>query len=120
MVLSEIMQKMSRIFVFVYQVYQYLLSATSTANLAQDSDELPLPLSSVYGSVRGEPEFTNCTPGFTGTLDYIFFSSPSGDIKPVSYLQLPQSESLDVIGGLPNHYHPSDHLPIGTEFELLQ
>ncbi|KAL3651007.1 hypothetical protein CASFOL_007410 [Castilleja foliolosa] len=83
-----------------------------------DDDDLPIPLSSVYAYTKGEPEFTNCTPGFTGTLDYILFS-PSRDIKPVSYLELPSSESSDMSGGLPNYFHPSDHLPIGAEFEVL-
>ncbi|KAK4490868.1 hypothetical protein RD792_001583 [Penstemon davidsonii] len=98
------------------QVYQYLVSGTSLAG-PESADDLPMPLSSVYAFTRGEPEFTNCTPGFTGTLDYILFS-PCGDLTPVSYLDLPGSESSDVIGGLPNYYHPSDHLPIGAEFEV--
>lgn len=81
-------------------------------------DKLPIPLSSVYGFIGGEPEFTNCTPGFTGTLDYILFT-PAGDVKPCSYLELPAVDSPDVDGGLPNYYHPSDHLPIGVEFEVV-
>ncbi|CDP15692.1 unnamed protein product [Coffea canephora] len=102
------------------QVYQYLVSGSSLPeHLPESSDDQPLPLSSVYAYTREEPHFTNCTPGFTGTLDYILFS-PTGDVKPVSFLELPESESPDVIGGLPNHYHPSDHLPIGAEFEVLQ
>lgn len=105
--------------IFLFQVYQYLVSATSSGDAAEGCDDLPLSLCSYYASTRGEPHFTNCTPGFTGTLDYIFFS-PSGDIKPVSYLELPEPEASDVIGGLPNYYHPSDHLPIGAEFEVLQ
>lgn len=80
--------------------------------------KLPIPLSSVYGFIGGEPEFTNCTPGFTGTLDYILFT-PAGDVKPCSYLELPGVDSPDVDGGLPNYYHPSDHLPIGVEFEVV-
>ncbi|GER39814.1 glucose-repressible alcohol dehydrogenasetranscriptional effector [Striga asiatica] len=99
------------------QVYQYLVSGTNSME-PEAVDDKPIPLSSVYAYTKGEPEFTNCTPGFTDTLDYILFS-PSDDIKPVSYLELPSSESSDVIGGLPNYFHPSDHLPIGAEFEVL-
>lgn len=80
-------------------------------------EDLPIPLCSTYAYTRGEPPFTNCTPGFTGTLDYIFFS-PSDHIKPVSFLELPGPDSSDVDGGLPNLFHPSDHLPIGVEFEI--
>ncbi|KAK0604047.1 hypothetical protein LWI29_011520 [Acer saccharum] len=79
----------------------------------------PIPLCSVYALVKGrEPKFTNCQPEFKDTLDYIFFS-PSGLITPVSVLELPDSTtSADVIGGLPNFYHPSDHLPLAAEFEI--
>ena len=80
-------------------------------------DDARIPLCSAYNFTRGEPKFTNCTPDFTDTLDYIFFS-PSDFIKPVSLLELPESNSSDVVGGLPNWSHPSDHLPIGAEFEI--
>ncbi|XP_078446259.1 carbon catabolite repressor protein 4 homolog 4-like isoform X2 [Wolffia australiana] len=77
--------------------------------------ELPVQLCSLYASAGGEPAFTNCTPGFTGTIDYIFFS---GLLSPVTLLQVPTVESPDIVGGLPNSYHPSDHLPIGGDFVL--
>ena len=80
-------------------------------------EELPIPLCSVYASTRGEPPFTNYTPGFTGTLDYILFC-PSDHIKPISFLELPASDAADIVGGLPNYSYPSDHLPIGAEFEI--
>ncbi|KAI4372173.1 hypothetical protein MLD38_010442 [Melastoma candidum] len=99
------------------KVYNYLVSGDTSAMASQCLEGLPLPLRSVYACTRGEPMFTNCTPGFTGTLDYIFFC-PSFYIKPVGFLELPEGDSEDVIGGLPNHYHPSDHLPIGAEFEV--
>lgn len=101
------------------KVYQYLISGSSTlVPAAERSEDLPIPLSSVYAYTRGEPQFTNCTPGFTGTLDYIFFT-PAGEIQPVGFLELPEAESPDVNGGLPNYFHPSDHLPIGAEFLLV-
>ncbi|KAM2020303.1 hypothetical protein EV2_023790 [Malus domestica] len=100
------------------KVYQYLISGnTSSAPTMDILEDLPIPLCSTYAYTRGEPQFTNCTPGFTGTLDYIFFS-PSDHIKPVSFLELPGPDSSDVDGGLPNLFHPSDHLPIGVEFEI--
>ncbi|XP_021768386.1 carbon catabolite repressor protein 4 homolog 4-like isoform X1 [Chenopodium quinoa] len=100
------------------QVYNYLISGSSSSeSRVECPDELPIPLSSVYACTRGEPAFTNCTPGFTGTLDYIFFS-PSGCIQPVSFLELPDEDSPSVAGGLPNYQHPSDHLPIGAEFQV--
>lgn len=102
------------------KVYEYLVSgSSSSASLAECLDELPIPLCSVYGSTRGEPPFTNCTPDFTNTLDYIFFV-PDDQIKPLSFLELPEANSPNVLGGLPNYYHPSDHLPIGAEFEITR
>ncbi|WJX61466.1 poly(A)-specific ribonuclease [Trifolium repens] len=99
-------------------VYQYLISGNPSSELTTDYvEERPIPLSSVYASTKGEPPFTNYTPGFTGTLDYILFL-PSDYIKPISYLELPDSEAADIVGGLPNFSHPSDHLPIGAEFEI--
>ncbi|KAF7828475.1 carbon catabolite repressor protein 4-like protein 4 isoform X1 [Senna tora] len=101
-------------------VYQYLTSGNpSSPSMPECSEELPIPLCSVYACTRGEPAFTNCTPGFTGTLDYILFS-PSDHLKPISFLELPDSDSPDVEGGLPNYFHPSDHLPIGAEFEIAK
>ncbi|CAK7355913.1 unnamed protein product [Dovyalis caffra] len=105
---------------FEVVVYQYLVSGNSPSNLQVEClDELPIPLCSVYSSTRGEPPFTNYTPDFTNTLDYIFFL-PDDQIKPVSFLELPEANSPDVLGGLPNYYHPSDHLPIGAEFEIAR
>ncbi|KAG5389025.1 hypothetical protein IGI04_030566 [Brassica rapa subsp. trilocularis] len=99
-------------------VYSYLVSGyKKPAETIEEEEVAPIPMCSVYEVTRGEPKFTNCTPGFTNTLDYIFFS-PSDFIKPVSILQLPEPESPDVVGFLPNDHHPSDHLPIGAEFEI--
>uniref|UniRef100_A0A0D9WG34 Endonuclease/exonuclease/phosphatase domain-containing protein n=1 Tax=Leersia perrieri TaxID=77586 RepID=A0A0D9WG34_9ORYZ len=95
------------------KVYNYIVSANSEC-----TDEVPIKLRSLYAANGGEPEFTNCTPGFTGTLDYIFLSDGSS-VKPTSLLRLPRGDSVDVEGGLPNFQHPSDHLPIGADFQVL-
>lgn len=89
------------------QVYQFLVDGS----LVNDA------LCSLYSYVGGEPAFTTHTPGFTGTLDYIFFSA-SGKLKPIGFLELPGRDSPDIIGGLPNFHHPSDHLPMAAEFRL--
>lgn len=102
------------------KVYQYLtLRCPKSATLVECIEEHPIPLCSVHASTRGEPRFTNCTPDFTDTLDYIFFS-PSDRIKPVSILELQDADSPSVVGCLPNYYHPSDHIPIGAEFEITK
>uniref|UniRef100_A0ACD5TGU8 Uncharacterized protein n=1 Tax=Avena sativa TaxID=4498 RepID=A0ACD5TGU8_AVESA len=96
------------------KVYNYLVSGNSESK----DDEPPINLCSLYAANGGEPEYTNYTPGFTGTLDYIFLSDGSS-IKPTSLLRLPRGDSADVEGGLPNFHHPSDHLPIGADFQVL-
>ncbi|KAK2641667.1 hypothetical protein Ddye_023430 [Dipteronia dyeriana] len=111
-------------------VYQYLISSHPDSKLWIENNEAgtevesfeepaPMPLGSVYAVANGrEPKFTNCKPEFKNTLDYIFFS-PSRLITLISVLNLPDSiKSADVIGGLPNFYHPSDHLPVAAEFEI--
>ncbi|XP_057448796.1 carbon catabolite repressor protein 4 homolog 4 isoform X2 [Lotus japonicus] len=102
------------------KVYQCLISGNPSSGLLPDCiEKAPIPLCSAYASTRGEPPFTNYTPGFTGTLDHILFC-PSDHIKPISYLELPDSDATDIAGGLPNFSHPSDHLPIGAEFEIIK
>ncbi|KAE8813284.1 carbon catabolite repressor protein 44-like [Hordeum vulgare] len=96
------------------KVYNYLVSASS-----ESTDEAHIKLCSLYAANGGEPEFTNCTPGFTGTLDYIFLSG-GNSIEPTTLLRIPRGGSPDVEGGLPNFHHPSDHLPIGADFQLLR
>ncbi|KAH7429869.1 hypothetical protein KP509_09G069400 [Ceratopteris richardii] len=103
------------------QVYSYLISAEGSTmdnpgvslSMEQKSEKC-MPLYSLYASFKDEPDFTNFTPEFTGTIDYIFFSS-FDIIKPSSLLVVPSAESEDLKGGLPNQSHPSDHLPIGAD-----
>ncbi|CAK9854912.1 unnamed protein product [Sphagnum jensenii] len=78
----------------------------------------PLPLVSLYGLVQGVHPNTNVTPGFTGPIDYIFFY-PSDCLQPRSLLALPLPGAPDIQGGLPNHTHPSDHLPIGADLAVF-
>ncbi|OAE26693.1 hypothetical protein AXG93_3582s1060 [Marchantia polymorpha subsp. ruderalis] len=81
------------------------------------SSKFPLPTVSLYAYADEEPPFTNYTVTFVGTLDYILFV-PSERLKPRTLLALPKPGALEVLGGLPNHNHPSDHLPIGCDFGL--
>ncbi|KAL3694475.1 hypothetical protein R1sor_008126 [Riccia sorocarpa] len=79
--------------------------------------EFPLPAVSLYAYADEEPAFTNYTHDFVGTLDYILFV-PCERLKPRTLLALPPPGAIEVTGGLPNHHHPSDHLPIGCDFGL--
>eukprot|EP01018_Ginkgo_biloba_P008048 Gb_28232 [translate_table: standard] len=107
------------------EVYQYITSGTTPcekgssciANVLEAPEDRRIALRSLYEYIGGEPPFTNYTPGFTGTLDYILFSV-SDHLEPISFLKLPSVDSPDIVGGLPNNHHPSDHLPIGADFEI--
>ncbi|TMW65037.1 hypothetical protein Poli38472_009204 [Pythium oligandrum] len=69
----------------------------------------------------GEPEFTNVNglrndesnqqvPNFIGTLDYIFYKSPS--LEPVSLLEIMSRAEATKERSLPSLFSPSDHLPL--------
>eukprot|EP00249_Psilotum_nudum_P005767 c19190_g1_i1 orf=281-1489(-) len=109
------------------KVYNYLTSGSEERLLPNVSEGIdfnalpercPLALYSLYAFVKEEPVFTNFTPDFTGTLDYLFFSSLD-HLRPKSVLELPLPSSPDICNGLPNYNHPSDHLPIGGDFSLF-
>lgn len=74
-----------------------------------------LPLASSYAAVlHREPEFTNFTEKFQGTLDYVFFTRDS--LQPLRVLGLPDRALLTAQVALPNEVFPSDHLALCTEF----
>lgn len=56
--------------------------------------------------------YTNYTPFFTATLDWIFYESDILDVREV--VPLPQEEELRVgdVPGIPNIFNPSDHLAL--------
>ena len=74
----------------------------------------PMPLTSAYGSILGgEPLFTNFTPGFIGTLDYIFGNA---FVHPRRVLMLPSEDDVRKDGFIPAGRHPSDHLYLLARF----
>lgn len=59
----------------------------------------------------GNPPFTNFTPGFTDTLDYIFGDAET--IEPISHAPYPDESVLrSSTPGIPNKGYPSDHIAI--------
>jgi CCR4-NOT transcription complex subunit 6 len=74
------------------------------------------PLRSAYAAADAcgaEPAFTNLTPTFSGTLDYLL-STP--DVALHAVLAVPPRESLGE--GLPSALIPSDHLPLLAVYSL--
>ena len=66
-----------------------------------------LPLGSAYATVAGaEPEFTNYTMGFRGTLDYIWFDQTM--LRCAAVATIPTVDALTRAGdALPNPQYPS-------------
>ena len=104
------------LFAHFRQVYEYLNSDKIPLmwplTLRYSEEETGFELRSGYGFTKGELRFTKYVPGFAETVDYVFFT-PSKSISPVKLLDSP-----DDMDFLPNKSHPSDHLPIGAEFEI--
>ena len=84
------------------------LPASEVHALLTRPDGAP-PLRSAYAAAAGaEPAYTNLTPDFTGTLDYLLVTP---DVSVLAALETP-GPGLGT--GLPDATHPSDHLPLAA------
>ncbi|CAO3639452.1 unnamed protein product [Cunninghamella echinulata] len=75
----------------------------------------PYSLKSAYANFK-DLKFTNLTPGFTGILDYIWYTSNTVD--SLSLLGPIDNSYLSKIVGFPNAHFPSDHIPIAAELKI--
>ncbi|KAK5018132.1 Glucose-repressible alcohol dehydrogenase transcriptional effector [Cryomyces antarcticus] len=75
----------------------------------------PFSLKSSYSNI-GELPFTNYTPGFTGVIDYIWYSSNA--FQATGLLGEVDPDYLKRVPGFPNYHFPSDHLALLAEFVL--
>lgn len=67
----------------------------------------------------GEPEFTNRTHKFEGTLDYIWHDLEQ--VETVAVERLPTAAELRARqGSLPDPEMPSDHLPLVAKLRLKE
>jgi mRNA deadenylase 3'-5' endonuclease subunit Ccr4 len=78
-------------------------------------------------SAENEPEFTNFTEKFKGTLDYIFLNAENYEKSPDSkkcrlvaraLLEIPTSSELSSAIALPNEEFSSDHIAIAAKFDF--
>jgi len=74
-----------------------------------------LNLKSVYAHIQ-ELEFTNYTPTFKGTIDYIWYNAPTMVVNGL--LGNLDSAYLNKNMGFPSCHHPSDHIPIMAEVRI--
>lgn len=73
----------------------------------------PFALKSSYSNI-GELSFTNYTPGFTGVIDYIWYSTTA--LNATGLLGEVDREYMQRVPGFPNYHFPSDHLALLAEF----
>ena len=112
-------------------VYQYMSSGSCSGEFDSLVDEVckslgnidhfmhNIDLSSAMGSSFGmEPQFTNYTKLFKGTLDYVWFTP--GRLKILAVTDLPSEADISEHGeALPSVCYPSDHLMLCCDVALL-
>ena len=81
------------------------LSGRVYGNLTRDGISHPFPLKSSYSNV-GELKFTNYTPGFTGVIDYIWYTTNS--LNVTGLLGDVDEKYLATVPGFPNIHFPSE------------
>lgn len=77
----------------------------------------PFSLKSAYSHI-GEMKFTNYSPDFRQVIDWVFYSTQTMQVTGV--LGEVDREYMKRVPGFPNHYFPSDHLPLLTEFAIKE
>ena len=91
----------------------------SYGNLTKLGIQHPFQLKSAYEILDGtenELPWTNYTPGFTGILDYIWYSSNTVEVEAV--LGPIDKEYLTKVPGFPHWHFPSDHIALVAEFRF--
>jgi mRNA deadenylase 3'-5' endonuclease subunit Ccr4 len=89
----------------------------SVGNIDQFMHNIDI-ISAMSSSFGFEPEFTNYTKLFKGTLDYIWFTP--GRLKILAVTDLPTEADISEFGeALPSVSFPSDHLMLCCDVALL-
>jgi len=91
------------------------LKGRKYGNFTKDGMKHYFSLKSSYANI-GELNFTNYTTTFTGVLDYIWYSTNT--LQVVGLLGDIDMQYLSRVPGFPHLYHPSDHIPLMTEYAL--
>lgn len=76
----------------------------------------PFKLKSAYDAEPDMLSFTNYVPTFQGVIDYVWYSTTALQVRGL--LGDVDQEYLKRVPGFPNHYFPSDHLPLKAEFTV--
>ncbi|KAK9380850.1 Endonuclease/exonuclease/phosphatase [Kockiozyma suomiensis] len=80
-----------------------------------DGIQHPFTLKSAYSNI-GELSFTNCTPTFTESIDYIWYSA--NNLSVTGLLGEPDKEYMSKVIGFPNAHFTSDHISLMAEMQF--
>lgn len=92
------------------------LSGRNYGSFSSDGMAHQFTIKSAYKDIDEQMAFTNYTPNFTATLDYIWFSSNS--LSVIGLHGEIDQEYLKKVPGFPNFHFPSDHLALMAEFKV--
>ncbi|KAK9456971.1 Endonuclease/exonuclease/phosphatase [Dipodascopsis uninucleata] len=73
------------------------------------------PMKSSYSHI-GELSFTNRTPGFTGAIDYLWYSTSC--LNVMGLIGEVDKEYMSKVVGFPNAHFPSDHISIFAQLQF--
>lgn len=93
------------------------LKGYSYGNFTEKGIQQKLVFKSAYADDLELP-FTNFTPNFTESIDYIWYSTSGLKVKDLMGQVDPEYASHYV--GFPNAHHPSDHVPIAAHLEFTK
>lgn len=93
------------------------LKGYSYGNFTEQGIQQKLAFKSAYADDLELP-FTNFTPNFTESIDYIWYSRQGLKVKDLVGQVDPEYASHYV--GFPNAHHPSDHVPIAAHLEFTK
>ena len=95
------------------------LASYSYGNFTRDGIQHPFALRSAYANLDGTPDavpYTNYTPGFTGVIDYIWYSTNA--LEATELLGGADLDYMKRVPGWPTYHFPSDHLALLAEFSV--
>lgn len=93
------------------------LGNNNYGNFTRQGMSHPFSLKSAYSHI-GELPFTNYTPDFRQVIDWVFYSQTSMSVTGL--LGQVDTNYMRRVPGWPNHYFPSDHLPLLMQFAIKE
>lgn len=99
-------------------VYRVLtgVAPSSTSKRVFSAPFKEYQMRSAYVTATGHnPAFTTHIPQFIAPIDYMLHSP---NIRISAILKIAQEGDESIGNGMPNYYHPSDHLPLAADFVL--